>query len=525
MHARKNRFSPLGTVLIRATSLAAGLAAALAADPAIADGDAVGVPVIEGPVDPVIVTQFCFRYYVDPVNGSDTNNGTLGAPFGTIAHAMAMASLTKPAVLILLPGVYSPFSPVNPQPFPVPMEDNVSIQGTSVMNTVLDGGGFAPSLLLFQNPATGGKQFANTVVDGVTLQNAQIGVSMDDEFRSVRVTIANCMIVKNQIGISMRAFYLGPNQSPDDTDGNGYIEFEPRIVHCTIADNEVGILDSTPGAGWGEARSAIINCIVWPNSCSDLEGVDDKDLNTVAFATSDACGISVAASVPISALPMASLTPDSVFVDAAACDYRQLPQSPTVDIGTNSLSVPNGTTAKALFPCGVSIRDCDGEEYGNLRFERNAYDIGADELGTYLVAGYMPNTTRFGTDGLGNVFNQATVWVTPSVDLGSPLSGMFVTGIGPTTGYLQWLPQAFPGARPSGTIRPTQYQNFGLLWINSSTWIPPVNLPLPGSGVAFSTVLTLPVSDVRQNMQVLPRNPATAQFAPLSNLQSFLIGP
>jgi hypothetical protein len=503
--------------------LSAGLALALPAPQAQAD--LVSIPV--GPANPATAVPYCFRYFVDPVNGSDSNNGTLAAPFGTISHAMAVASLTKPAVLILLPGVYSPASPVNPQSFPIAMEDNVSIQGTSVLNTVLDGAGSAPSLLLFQNSSISSKKFANTVVDGITLQNAEVGILMQDEFSTIRATIANCVIANNGIGVRMSAFFLGPDQSIDDTDNNGYIEFETRLVHCTISHNGVGILDETLGAGpsVGEARSAIINCIVWPNACSDLEGVDDKDLNTVAFETSDACGFSTAPSAPISALPMGSFTPDTVFVNVASSDFRQLPQAPTVDVGTNSLSVPNGTSATAIFPCGVSIRDCDGEEYGNLRLERGAYDIGADELGEFLVAGYMPNTTRFGTDGLGNVYNQATVWVTPSVPLGSPLSGMFVTGIGPNTGYLPWLPQAFPGVRPSGTIRPTQYQNFGLLWINSATWIPPVNIPLPGSGVAFSTLLTLPSSPVRHNMQVLPRNPATAQFAPLSNLQSYLLGP
>jgi Protein of unknown function (DUF1565) len=517
---------------LAAASLAVALGALLLASPAQASPKCQDVviaplPPVVGPIEPIDPTLLCPRFYVDPVLGNDNNAGTLAAPFGTIQHAIDVAALVKPATVILLPGIYSPISVANPQPFPLIMVDDVSIQGTSVMNTVLDGLNGSTDLMWFYSPfGEPTKKFADTIVDGITLQNGYVAVRMVDEFQTVKVTFANCNITCNEIGVEYAAIDLGPDASPDDTDNNGFIEFRPRFVHCTIAHNNIGIYDHLYGApSVGEGKPAIINCIVWPNVCSDLEGIDASDINTVAFATSDACGLSVASSTPTSVLAMGLYTESDIYVNTNARDYRQIPQSPTVDIGTTSLSVPNGTSAKAVSPCGVSIRDADGEEYGNVRLEGGVYDIGSDELGELLIAGYIPNTTRFGTDGLGTVYDVATTWVTPSINLGSPLGGLFVSGIGPTTGYLQWLPKAFPGARPDGTIRPTAYLNYGILWINQSTWVPPVNVPLAGPGVPFTTTLNLPAAATRLNFQVLPRNPATGQFAPLSNLQSYLLGP
>lgn len=484
-----------------------------------------GSAVQVGPYQPIDPVPYCPRFYVDPNSGSDNNPGTLAAPFGTIQFAIDAAAQVKPATVILLPGIYSAFSP-NSQFFPLIMQDDVSLQGTSMMNTVLDGSGWS-DIMWFYNP-TGEptKKFADTVVDGLTLQNGMTAAHMVDEFTTIKVTFANCNLVCNEYGVKMLAIDLGPDASPDDTDNDGFVEFRPRFMHCTIAHNTVGVLDQTTAfPSFGESDSAFINCIVWRNTCSDFEGIDAGDVNTVAYELSDACGLSFASSTPPSVLPMALFNESDVWVNAASRDYRQIPQAPTVDIGTAGISVPNGTSIKTLFPCDVNIRDADGEEFGNVRLERGVFDIGSDELGELIVAGYIPNTTRFGTDAGGNVFNTAVTWVTPSINLGSPLGGMFVNGVAPALNYLQWLPNVTPGTRPNGTIRPIQYQNFGILWINQNTWLPPFNVSLAGPGAPFTTTLTLPPADTLLNFQVLPRNPATGQFAPLSNLQSYLLGP
>lgn len=49
---------------------------------------------------------YVIRYYIDPVNGSDTNTGLSGSPFRSITHAVSVAG-TEPVVLQLANGTYS----------------------------------------------------------------------------------------------------------------------------------------------------------------------------------------------------------------------------------------------------------------------------------------------------------------------------------------------------------------------------------------------------------------------------------
>jgi Protein of unknown function (DUF1565) len=77
-------------------------------------------------------------YYVDPVKGSDSNNGSQTAPFKTITHALAMVkkSTASPLTVALDPGVYTRNSG---ETFPLVIPTGVSLTGTNYGHSVAKG--------------------------------------------------------------------------------------------------------------------------------------------------------------------------------------------------------------------------------------------------------------------------------------------------------------------------------------------------------------------------------------------------
>ncbi len=69
-------------------------------------------------------------YYVDPVKGSDTNNGSQTAPFKTITHALAMVkkATAAPLTVVLNAGAYTQKSG---ETFPLVIPTGVSVTGTN----------------------------------------------------------------------------------------------------------------------------------------------------------------------------------------------------------------------------------------------------------------------------------------------------------------------------------------------------------------------------------------------------------
>ncbi len=462
--------------------------------------------------DPVLWGQpDCETFYVSAdINlGDNSNPGTITQPFLTINYAIWMASQVKPAVVVVLPGVYS--STTNGEWYPVLMEDDVSLQGFGATNTVLQSDGWS-DVLSFQ---ANGFDYTETYVDSLTLTNGHAGVSMVSEFSGVGPTISNCVIVENHFGVSMDTIW--------DHATGGYIRFFPRLINDTIAHNAIGIFDMGhlgPEDGKGVAEPAIVNCVVLFNSDYDLAGSDAFDVSHTVFKTVDYNMLASGNQPPLTWAWVQFMTPGNTFVNWTDFDYRQRPDALTVDKGTLSLSVPNGNGANPVSLCGMDILDYDEEGYGNPRVERTI-DVGADEQGQLIVAGYIPMTTTFGTDVNGAVYQNATVYHLPDPNPGSPLATR--TFFGEATIQDQRVsPLTTPGVRANGTI-PELVLSIGSLWIDRTTLTTIWN----SAGTAFGgvTYSTIPIGSFHQwNGQEIAQGPSGATSL-LSNLQSFRITP
>ena len=478
---------------------------------------------IAGAVTPVsaqVVTNMsphCKRLYVDPVNGNAAGPGTLASPFLRIQDAIWFA--TPPAVVVALPGTYS--SSTNGESFPIWMLEDISLQGNSAMNTILDGEGFSSEIIRFQ-PLAASETFNDVLIDGVMITGGETGVYMGDEFHPIGPHFANCFIVNNGIGMHIFALY----------DAGIYPAFYPRLINNTIAHNSIGILDEGNWVSWdpdpdglveGEAKPAIVNCLVYPNTITDLEGVDGTDIRQSIFCTVDQAGISrvnVGMPYPVPIQGSCLINPATLYVNAGTYDYRVMPKTLPVDAGTTALSVPNGNSGKWAFPCGQLLKDADAEGYGNPRLEREAIDVGGDEQAPLLVAGYVPKTTTFGTDPVSGVtYMQASIFLTPFPALTNPVSGLTLFGMPFQTGSLAWSPTMVPGTRPVGTSPATTIAPYGSLYVDLSLYYRRLTLGYPPVGTPLVLGLGPAPLTTQINMQVLPFN--QAGISRLTNLQSF----
>lgn len=464
----------------------------------------------------------CFRF-VDPVNGNDNANGSLTAPWKTIFNAMyGPAPVAYGDVVVLLPGIYSPST--NGEFWPLFMRDGVSLQGTNALNTILQGEadefGELPTILYF---FSGFHQddFADTLVDGVTITNGKNGILLNTEFIPVRPSIANCFIVKNECGVRITSIYH------ETVDVDGYVNHAPRLANDTIASNDFGIVDEgvwvptdpdPDGTENGEADSCIVNCLVYPNSESDLSGVDDEDIVATAFCTFDAGGESfVKNSSPSTYVAVCGLQPFDVYVWPTRWDYRIKRGSPLIDAGTTSLVVANGTIGRRFFQCGQDIFDVDCEGYFNHRLRGAAPDIGADEVGQLILAGYAPKTTDFTP-----AFPNAVMSVNPDPVIPGPLFATVHLSGGGLLGYTNNEPLSTPGVRPRYTTAPSSTSD-GLRVVNPNFYIPGTPATIALSPAGTFNFQQSSATAVRRNMQALPMN-ATQQTT-LSNLQSYRILP
>ncbi len=463
-----------------------------------------------GSAEPTGPLPLCNTVYVSPdlAIGNNSNPGTMKEPFLNIQNAIWEASLHIPAVVVLLPGTYSPST--NGEYFPINMELDVSIQGTSAMNTVLDGESYNSDLINFR-PWLQGPQgsFDETYVDSITLRRGYSAINMDSEFDPIGATISNCFITDNVNGIRMYAIWHYGEQM--------YPHHNPKIVNNTIVENTIGILDDTkilldpyngPYDGKGVAEPALINNIILFNSLLDLQGTDSTDVKNCAFVTQNPN--KVVGLLPSTWFWSGSLTLFDTFVNSYHGDYRLLPETLVEDMGTNELFVENGTTVEPISPCGMEIFDFDGEGYGNERLV-DAVDLGADERSDLIIAGYIPWTTKFGQS-----YDTMHINVAPKTFFGSMLD----IRLWFAKGAPRWnkLGTA-PGARAKGSAHMTLTSNFGKLWLQRNA-----NLSSHAVHVQANTWFYLPVqqsaSPCHWNVQSMSKG-ATGN-SDLSNLQSFL---
>jgi len=418
----------------------------------------------------------CYTVYVSPDStiADDSNPGTSKQPFYNVQYAIDVASYNTPSVVVLLPGIYSNSTNAS---LPIHLYEDVSLQGTSAMNTIIDGEDYYSDLLWFYG-AWG--TFTETYVDSITFRRGDYAIYIYSELDEIGPTVSNCVITDNNHGV-----HIGTEWDEPDA----YIHTFPKFVNNTIVENNIGVYDIAVGGpldGFGIANTAIINCTILFNTQWDLAGVDAGDIESSAFVTMKMNQLNGLA--PNSWAWTSSLTLDGTFVNAADGDYRLLPYTLLEDIGTTHLDVPNGTVVSQFSACGMNIFDFDGEGFGNPR-NRGGIDIGADERDDLIIARYIPSTTTFGTDSTGHAYTLMDLNVSPKTTIGSTINVRLIASLGAES----WDDTSpYPGARADGTVSLFGTANWGSLWIdrfgltrthgilaNSGSWF---SLPSPASG-------------------------------------------
>ncbi len=450
----------------------------------------------------------CARLYVnpDPTIGNDNNSGAIGQPLLTIGWAINVATAQSPAVIVLMPGVYS--SATNGEVYPIQMQDGVSLQGFAATNTVLQSN-YWSNILEFRS--TSGS-FDDTMVDSLTLTGGKAAVDIRCNARRIGPTVSNCVMTDNAFGVRMQSYWDGFAYQ--------YIRAYPRLVNDTIVNNDCGIFDIAfggPDHEKGVAESAIINCAVIHNdSFNDLAGPDASDLSHTAFMWFDPSMVASGNQGPTSWPWVWDMSAANTFIDWDNYDYRQCCGSLLVGQGTQDLSVPNGNVAPRVNPCRMDIFDYDGEGYGNPRIEKEI-DVGADEQGQLVVSGYMPMTTTFSQSSGGGAYSTVTIHHLPDPDPGYPAVARTVFGTS-QVGDVALTPRQIPGLRAAGTMAPQDLKYRGVLWIDLNS-IGGMYTADVGTFCARTELSPLVTMQHQLNYQEITIGPDG--LSPFSNLQSF----
>jgi hypothetical protein len=205
-------------------------------------------------------------------------------------------------VIHCLPGLYGPIDPNktteidgasglpwNGEKFPLLLPNNVSIQGTSALDTVFDGRGserasWKQALIVAKDPSVAGQDvFLGDFIDGLTLRGARgdngshpapagaaIYIEAANGFDN-RLNVTNCFIVDNTVGVALGAV------TPENH------VMSPAIINNTFVGNDVGIWSGQPVPNiLPNSRKAfprILNNIIdTKGGISAFEGVITDDL-------------------------------------------------------------------------------------------------------------------------------------------------------------------------------------------------------------------------------------------------------
>lgn len=475
-----------------------------------------------GPVGPA-----CNTWFVDPVNGNNADPGTLLQPWQTLTFAMAQAALSNGIdTIVLLPGLYSAL-----ETFPIQMAPDVSIQGTSALDTVIRAPSPASSALRFE--PTQVNAYDQVVVDGVTIVGQLRCVEIDDgvvDGLTVRAnpTLANCFLIDSAItAVDILIEDVAPPLPAHDLNGDGFVENRPKLINLTIITSGTGVLNRASTASGVDPASlsepGLLNVLL-SNNGTDLNGIDAGDVITSAFRSA----INPIGMPPVPVFDTFLNAPQYIEINLNLAqqpfDLRVRPGSPAIDAGSlPPLVWPNGTTGQSLFACTVDIFDADCEGYGNPRVERLAIDIGADESGQLIIAGYDRGTRMLTGSFLSTSPGQVEFYLNPFPAFpAGGYSGVLLANLfAPAPFWQPWSPISIQGVR-SMLSTPATPTPFGTQWADFSfgtsviqNWTTPPTpfvLPIPPG---FPGPMT-----VQFNWQCLPFQINNPVIGTLSNLQT-----
>jgi len=225
---------------------------------------------------------YAFRTLTGP-QGVGAYLDQLSAAYGIgslpwVIHLPQGDVLVSWVIVHCLPGLYAPALATDTPPFidsrsglrfngevwPFVLKDRVSLQGTSALDTVFDARGQTTAILLVPGIPTPTLQtHVHSFVDGLTIRGARTnGLPMDPTNHSgagilitrpgaVGVTISNCFIVDNTVGLAVDSDPPNPQQP-----------HRLIVVNNTFARNRIGVWNGdrlNTNIGWGEI--SLLNCV------------------------------------------------------------------------------------------------------------------------------------------------------------------------------------------------------------------------------------------------------------------------
>lgn len=259
--------------------------------------------------------------WVDAANGNDARSGSTR----TEALATLDAAVQKAAdgsTIRVLPGTYEPFT-MEGRTLRVVSEDGAA-------HTVIDGRGLSRCVWIGFD--------SSSEISGFTIRN---GNTQIDGGGAMGGTLADCVLENNTSpfgGAAAHSTLLRcriENNSSTETGGgceNCYLFnclvvgnsskldggglYNSCAVNCTIVEN-----NSLSGVGGGISYTIATNCIVWGNiATSNFDIYSCDEWRLCSPVVNPECG---------------SITNNPMFVNAAAGDFRLLPDSPCVDAGVD----------------------------------------------------------------------------------------------------------------------------------------------------------------------------------------------
>ena len=129
-------------------------------------------------------------YYVDQVNGSDSNDGSSSSPWKTITYASRNANSSVSTTIYIAAGTYDL---ANGEQLPITVPDGMTLDGSDPSTCIIDGSGGTSGLFFCQSITTTLKDM--TIQNGTSSLASQAGgITLDN---NADVTIESCTITSN----------------------------------------------------------------------------------------------------------------------------------------------------------------------------------------------------------------------------------------------------------------------------------------------------------------------------------------